>query len=143
MHVEAWLPRAAALAPERVALRTPAAVLTYAELAERGAAGARRLAAAGVEPGQRVAIALEPGSAFVEALHACFLLGAVAMPIDVRLTETERQTVAAGADALVDRPLDGRQAPGVEIHATHDLEAVATAMHTSGTSGEPRRVDLT
>src|SRR5205085_1569189 len=83
--------------------------------AERAVAGARRLAAAGVEPGQRVAIALEPGSAFVESLHACFLLGAVAMPIDVRLTETERRTVAAAADALVDRPLDGPQAPGVEI----------------------------
>ena len=55
--------------------------------------------------GERVAIALSPGVAFAQALHACFLLGAVAVPVDLRLTPSERERIVAGATVLVDEPL--------------------------------------
>ncbi len=61
------------------------AAVTYAELLAVASAGAAELAARGAGPGQRVAIALPPGLAFAQALHACLLLGAVAVPVDLRL----------------------------------------------------------
>ena len=83
MIVEGWLPRAAAARPGGVALQTPDGAVSYAELLADASAGAAELAARGARPGQRVAIALPPGLAFAQALHACLLLGAVAVPVDL------------------------------------------------------------
>ena len=71
-----------------------------------------------VEPGRRVAIALPPGLDFVVTLHACLLAGAAAMPVDLR----EPTPVAGGGAAGDD---------------------VALVVHTSGTTGEPRPIELT
>src|SRR6185312_350356 len=115
---------------------------TYAELGAAARAGAERLAELGVEPGARVAIALPPGLAFAGALHACLLLGAVVVPIDLRLAPEERARIAAGASALVEEPLP---VSGGEDRApaSHDLDAVALVVHTSGTTAAPRPVELT
>ena len=86
MLVDAWLPRAAARHPDRPALNR----LTYAQLLGEAAAVARRLAARGVSAGDRVGLELPPGEAFCVALHGILLLGAVAVPIDVRLGPEER-----------------------------------------------------
>src|ERR1700733_7149943 len=94
MLVEAWLPRAAATRPQGVALETPAGSWSYAELLRRASSGAEQLAARGTRPGQRVAIALPAGLDFACALHACLLLGAVAVPVDLRLRKPERDPVA-------------------------------------------------
>ena len=139
--VTAWLPRAAGAAPERPAVVTPARTLTYADLLGRADAAARRLAAAGAGPGDRVALVLAPGAAFAEALHGCWRLGAVAVPVDTRLGPAERAPQTAGA-LVVDAPLEGPQA-GVALRAEHDLSAVAAVVHTSGSSGAPRPVELT
>lgn len=71
-----------------------------------------------VEPGERVAIALPPGLDFVVTLHACLLAGAAAMPVDLR----EPSPIVRGGPAADD---------------------VALVVHTSGTTGEPRPVELT
>ncbi|MDX6672187.1 MAG: o-succinylbenzoate---CoA ligase [Solirubrobacteraceae bacterium] len=139
--VPAWLPRAAGATPARGALVTPGETLTYADLLARADAGARRLAALGAGPGDRVAVLLPPGVAFAETLHACWRLGAVAVPVDVRLGEAERAAQAAGALA-VDAPLAGPESP-VPLRDEHDLSAVAAIVHTSGSSGEPKAVALT
>ena len=86
MLVDAWLPRAAARHPDRPAINR----LTYAQLLGEAARTARKLAGRGVGAGDRVGIELPPGEAFCIALHACLLLGAVAVPIDVRLGVEER-----------------------------------------------------
>src|SRR4051794_31434489 len=78
--IERWLPRAAALRLDRVALRTPDAAVSYGELWARAAGAAARL-----EPGAHVALEGSPGVELVVALHACLLAGAVAVPIDPRL----------------------------------------------------------
>jgi O-succinylbenzoic acid--CoA ligase len=132
--IRPWLPRAAALRPERVALEAPEGSLTYAQLL-----AAARL---DVAPGSRVALALPPGLDLAVALHACLLARAAAMPVDPRLAPAEREALLAAADALVDAPLapGGGAASGFEAPRDDD---VALVVHTSGTTAAPRRVELT
>ena len=133
--VDAWLPRAAARHPDRPAINR----LMYAQLLGEAAGAARKLAARGVGAGDRVGIELPPGEAFCVALHACLLLGAAAVPIDVRLGVEERLEVARGAASVVAGPIDGDEAD-VRLKRWHDLDAVAIVVHTSGSSGRrPRR----
>src|SRR5690349_3195432 len=105
MLVEGWLARAAAARPGRVALETPGGSWTYEELLGAALAGAEELRSRGAGPGERVAIALPGGLAFAQTLHACLLLGAVAVPVDTRLTAGERAQLARGASILVEQPL--------------------------------------
>jgi O-succinylbenzoic acid--CoA ligase len=148
MQVEAWLERAARLAPTRTALQTPDARLSYEQLARAARAGACELAERGARRGERVGIALAPGIAFAQALHACFLLGAVAVPVDLRLTLAERARILAGAGVLVREPLRAPQRGGegsdaFAANAVHELDAVCAVIHTSGTTSAPRPVELT
>jgi O-succinylbenzoic acid--CoA ligase len=129
MRVEAWLVRAARRRPDHPAL----GALTYAELL----AAAR--AAAGGLPAGPVGIALPPGEQFAIALHACLLAGVPAVPIDLRLTAAEQARIAEGCTVVLDA-LPG----GAPIEPRpHDLTAPAIVVHTSGTSGAPKRVELT
>lgn len=153
MEVAAWLPRAAAALGERPALVDAGGPVTYASLLE----GARRAAGAlDAGPGERVGLALPAGRAFAEALHGCWLLGAVPVPLDLRLTAAERAAQAAGCVRVVDAPLEGAGAAtdarpppatfgagSAALRASHDLDAVAAVVHTSGTSGQPAPVQLT
>ncbi|MGC2375532.1 MAG: AMP-binding protein, partial [Solirubrobacteraceae bacterium] len=149
MQVEAWLQRAANSAPDLTALQTAQERLSYAELWQAARLGAAELAARGAREGARVAIALPPGIAFAQALHASFLLGAIAVPVDLRLTPAERERLAARADVLVEHPLhtcsasDAEALESAESSLTHDLDAVCVTIHTSGTTSAPRPIELT
>ncbi|HWX88429.1 MAG TPA: AMP-binding protein, partial [Solirubrobacteraceae bacterium] len=148
MQVEAWLQRAASSAPALTALETQHARISYAELAHAAHAGARELAERGARRGEHVAIALTPGIEFAQAFHACMLLGAVAVPVDTRLTRKEREPVVAGG-LLIEQPLcmpaelgQGESQRNPEP-VGHDLDAVCAVIHTSGTTATPRPVELT
>jgi o-succinylbenzoate---CoA ligase len=183
MTAEPWLARAAARRPDRVALATPGERLTYAELHARSRAAAGELAARGVRPGDRVALLLPAGADFAVALHACLLLGAAAMPVDLRLGEAERAAQLAGAAAVVDAPLGAGVTAAAESGPSGGgpsgggpsgggpfgggpsgggpseggpsgagpprrvpaggAQSVAVVVHTSGTTGAPRPVELT
>jgi o-succinylbenzoate---CoA ligase len=148
MQVEAWLQRAARMAPTVTALQAADGSSSYAELERAARSCAGELQRRGVRPGERVAIALAPGLAFAEALHACFLLGAVAVPVDLRLTASEREHIATGASVLVEEPLTatvgaGEEAQALARNAKHDLAAVCAVIHTSGTTSNPRPIELT
>src|SRR5256885_494844 len=149
MLVEGWLARAAAARPAHAALLAHDGACSYGELLEAASAGARELHARGARRGERVAIALPGGLGFAQALHGCLLLGAVAVPVDVRAPGREQERLAAGAAVVVDAPLGGARthahAPRADLASAsgHDLEAPALVMHTSGTSGAPRPVELT
>jgi len=134
MLVDAWLPRAARAHPERPAVNG----VPNAELLEAAREAAAALAARGVQPGDRVALALPAGTDFVVALHATWLLGAVAVPHDLRLTPPERPP----ADHVVER-LERAPVAGTALLATHDLDVPALGLQTSGTSGSPKPVTLT
>jgi o-succinylbenzoate---CoA ligase len=152
VQVESWLKRAARMHPQRVAVESPVCARSYAELHALVRAGARALANRGVGREDRVAIALPPGLAFAEAFHACLMLGAVAVPVDLRLGRAERAHVCQGAALVIEEWLvDERRnetvrGEGVSADAgqeTHDLDAVAAVIHTSGTTSAPRPIELT
>jgi O-succinylbenzoic acid--CoA ligase len=131
MPIDPWLPRAAAMHPQRVALEAPEGALTYAQLLE-----AARIDAA---PGSRVALALPPGPAFAVALHACLVARAAAMPVDPRLGEAEQAALLASAALTVDGPLPSCAA--AEPLPPHE-DDTALVVHTSGTTAAPRPVEL-
>jgi O-succinylbenzoic acid--CoA ligase len=139
VQVDAWLPRAAARHPDRLAINE----LTYAQLLAEVDATARRLAGRGVRVGDRVAIALPPGDQFCVALHAILRLGAVAVPVDLRMTERERARITDATAEVVDGPVIASQDSGARLRERHDLDAPAIVVHTSGTSGAPKEVVLT
>jgi O-succinylbenzoic acid--CoA ligase len=144
MLVEGWLSRAACARPDAPALETPQGSWSYAQLHRAASSGAEQLAHAGIERGARVAIALPAGLEFAQALHACLLLGAAAVPVDLRLSAPERERIAAGCALLVQEPLDGDREPEDAAPATrHELDATAVVIHTSGTTAEPRPIELT
>jgi len=151
MQVEAWLARAARTAPAAIAVETPHARLTYAELWGAARRGAAELAERGAGRGERVAIALPAGVDFAVALHACLLLGAVAVPVDLRLTQGERARTIARAAVLVDEPLSAKAPLAVvkphfhelPVSFTHELADVCAIIHTSGTTSAARPVELT
>jgi O-succinylbenzoic acid--CoA ligase len=137
--VEAWLPRAARRHPDRPAINA----LTYADLLAEVDATAMRLAGRGLRSGDRVAVALPPGDAFCVALHAILRIGAVAVPVDLRLGTRERDRVTEGTAATIDGPIIGTPAAEARLRERHDLDAPAVVVHTSGTSGRPEPVELT
>jgi O-succinylbenzoic acid--CoA ligase len=141
MRVDSWLDRAAALRPGRAALVTERESLTFSELKREATGAAGALRRQGVGSGDHVGLALPAGMEFAVALHACWQLGAVVVPVDLRLAEGERQALEAVCAVVVREPLDraGEETPA----PAHDLDAVAAVIHTSGTSGSPRPVALT
>ena len=142
MLVEGWLARAATARPAHPALVTPAATLSYEQLYADADAGAAQLAALGTGPGTRVGLALPAGLDFARALHACLLIGAAAVPIDLRLSDSERTSVAGACDLVLEEPLPVSGAGGPRGRARHDLDATALVMHTSGSSAAPKGVEL-
>lgn len=132
--VSFWIHAAAARHPDRVAIESPGRSLSYTELRDAAVARASSLVGAA-----RVAVALPPGEDFMIAVHACLLAGAAAVPIDLRLGETERARRIAGADVVVSEPLTPGPAsdpPGV------DGDRAVAVMHTSGTTAAPKPVVL-
>jgi len=118
-----WLERAALIRPDRVALEmVGSGQLTYAELL--GAAGVRAALYRddGIEPGQPVYMHGAPGIPFATDLHAILLHGAVAVPVDARLSPEEQGLRRVDGGALT---------PGT-----------ATVMFTSGTTSAPKPVHL-
>jgi O-succinylbenzoic acid--CoA ligase len=141
--MEPWLTRAARVHGDRVALQTAdGAETTYRELHTRALGVAGALHAQRLAPGDHVALAL-PSVELVVALHACLLLGAVAVPIDLRLTETEQALRAAHASVVLDA-LPGAPEDVAPVRGPRaiDPDATATLMFTSGTTAGPKPVAL-
>ncbi|MBS1871524.1 MAG: o-succinylbenzoate--CoA ligase [Actinobacteria bacterium] len=144
MDLDPWLPRAAALRPEHPALiDRDGRVTSYAELHAAALDAAAVLQARGVEVGDRVAIALPAGAAFLAALHATLMLGAAVVPVDLRLAPAEQERRAGGAKLAVTEPLARTDEPDAATRERLDPDAVATLVHTSGTTAEPKPVALT
>ena len=150
MVVEAWLTRAArAAARSRRARRPPRGAAPTRELLERRARRRRRArrarACARRARGDRAAA----GARLRRALHACLLLGAVAVPVDLRLSARgARGGSSTGRRSSCDEPLRcrpaRRDAGARRLRCRrHDLDATALVIHTSGTHAAPKPVELT
>jgi O-succinylbenzoic acid--CoA ligase len=142
MDLGHWLSRAAARQPDRIALEGPGESIAYRELLLRAVRAAGALHMRGVRRGQPVALALEPGLPFAEALHGCLLLGAPAIPVDPRLTQRERAAILREVETRVERPLRGET--GVfQLPGPPERDDVALIVHSSGTTGRPLPVEIT
>jgi len=101
--------------------------ITYSVLDARVDGVARALYRDGVAPGDRVGLALRPGGDFAVALHAAWRLGCPVVP--------------GAPDGLTELPEPAdADAPLLD---THDLDAVAAVMYTSGSTAAPKEVELT
>lgn len=98
-----WLDYHALHHPHREALVVGDRRLDYGQLSDRCCRMAGVLAARGVRKGDRVALLLFNGNAFIETLFACAKLGAIAVPINFRLSSAEVEFILddCGARVLV------------------------------------------
>ncbi|MBI2963899.1 MAG: o-succinylbenzoate--CoA ligase [Deltaproteobacteria bacterium] len=158
----AWLAERARRDGARPALRFEGEDLTFAGLAARVAVLAACLRAAGVRPGDRLAVLMNAGARLVEIVHAAQWTGLTLVLVNTRLTAAEIAGILADADpalvlaepALAARlPAGIRALVGAQLDATaidRPLEPVAldprsvfTILYTSGTTGRPKGAMLT
>ena len=151
--------------PEALAIVDGEQRATYAELVQRAQAAAGGLVALGVQPGDRVAVALKNRIETAVLYWASQWLGAVFVPLNWRLrpdeltycvTDCGAKALAvegasaeaaeavpgtpliAVADAPVGEPLAGGDGPASPSAA--DERAAALMLYTSGTTGRPKGV---
>jgi O-succinylbenzoic acid--CoA ligase len=98
-----WLEQRAQTNPEHAAFIYNGSAISYADLAARTAVARGRLRRLGVRRGDRVALLLAGRPEFAVILHALPYLGAVAVPLNRRLSpaETARQLADSGPRLLV------------------------------------------
>ncbi len=115
------------------------ASLGYGELYERAARVAGGLRGIGVERGDRVAIRLANGIDWVLAFFGVQMAGAVAVPINTRLTDDEVSYLLEDSGARYSFE-PGRALLDGEPTAREDLapQELAAIFYTSGTTGFPK-----
>ena len=159
-NVGSWLalhakerPGHTALVVERTGER-----ISYAELESRVQRTAQALAELGLAPGDRIALALPSEPLYLEVYFAAALLGAIAIPLNTRLTAAElgfqledsepKIAVRAADSALPARGGTLALTPD-ELRARRPSQAAPRAaapggespqvlMYTSGTTGQPK-----
>lgn len=154
----------------RVAVRTAAGTLTFADVAARAARYGNVLASAGILPEQRVAIALPDGPDYVAALFGCLKMGGVVVMVnpDLKPDAVAQLFAYTRASAVVTDPdhaavfrAASRSSPRcrhVLVTGTDDLDGRLTAapdtleafpthrddpaiwLFSGGTTGRPKAV---
>jgi fatty-acyl-CoA synthase len=145
--------------PDAIALKFEGAETTWRELDQRTDALAAGLVARGVEHGDRVGMLLGNRPEFIDVTIACWKLGALAVPMNVRYTAPEVAYVVAdagcrvvvGEQALsaglrdVTAPVLWAEELAADYHwaGTAPTRAIepddaATICYTSGTTGDPK-----
>ena len=148
--------------PDRAALVFGDEARTHAGLHERAARLATVLEAEGVGRGDRVALLLHNGFEFVESLLAIHMLGAVAVPINFRLTADEiayilrdsgavalieagshEERVAAAAPRAEQAELAEDDPALIVLHVGHDRPAEGRGAHARQPRREHAELDRT
>src|SRR3954452_18736972 len=102
-RVVSWIEHHAVRTPDRVALVDlhRGSELTYAELSGRVRSVALSLQDCGVGAGDRVAVLSRNDARVFEVVYACALLGAIAVPLNWRLTPAELTAISRDAEPAV------------------------------------------
>jgi long-chain acyl-CoA synthetase len=165
MNLAHTLHRIALADPRRPALFEGTRLLRdYGALAERAARLAAAFAAAGLQPGDRVALFMRNHPAYLELIYGAWWAGLAVVPMNAKLHPREAQWILDHAQArwafvssdvradlrAPERTID---ATGPEYDALFSLapapiadrgpEALAWLFYTSGTTGKPKGVMLT
>jgi long-chain acyl-CoA synthetase len=137
---------AAERAPDRAALVDTATgrSLTWGQTNHAVDAYAARLADAGLEPGDRVAILLPNGPEFCVAFFAVLRAGGIAVPAAAKSPELPRLLEDSGPKLVVPDTVDppDLDAAGDPRPAVRGGEDIAVICYTSGTAGVPHGVML-
>jgi long-chain acyl-CoA synthetase len=137
--VLAALTEAARTRPDEDALFQADRVLTWRGLARRAGGVARRMAADGIGPGDRVAITLPNGWRFVVALLGALGTGATVTPLNPALSADERaRTLADLQPRLTLDSVGEGQGEMEECACPVDPAAPALILYTSGSTGRPK-----
>jgi long-chain acyl-CoA synthetase len=132
--------------------------LTYRQVAAAVQVQAKKLADAGVRPGDRVALRLPTSVDFVVAFFGALRAGAIVVPLSPQVPAPEFETLLghSGARVVVQRDADAPLPDGVSgltpesdpdgvagfPDAGRSGEDIAVISYTSGTTGPPRGVML-
>ncbi|MGE4322461.1 MAG: class I adenylate-forming enzyme family protein [Sphingobium sp.] len=164
--------RGVALGPRRIALIDGDVELDWGTLADRVGRCAGALRAAGWTDGTRIAILSENSHRYIELIFGAASAGAITVPLNFRLAETELASILADAEpaaifaspAFLDVAVRLGAARGIAVRslapgqdgyeamiAAHPPwttlprggDDVAVLYYTSGTSGSPKGVMLT
>jgi len=128
------LTRHALMQPDATALRFTGRTITWAGLADRVARLAGALHRRGVAAGDRVMILMLNRPEFIEATLAANSLGAIAVPVNFRLTPPELAFLVenSGASVLITEPMLAPVATAVrELAPVHNLIVAETATEGS------------
>jgi fatty-acyl-CoA synthase len=166
-QVGSWIERRAREAGARLAVADAERRLDYRALHERVLRCAALLEARGVRRGERVALLLGNRSAYLEVVFAAARLGAIAVPVNARLTPPEVRFVLEDSEprlviheaslaGTLERASEGRF-PGLACGGAADAYEAALAacapreacerlspeaphllLYTSGTTGAPK-----
>ncbi|MGW4798142.1 AMP-binding protein, partial [Nonomuraea sp. NPDC004297] len=120
-----FLERSATVFGHRLAVVDGGLELTYAELWERVQRLAGALAAAGVRPGDRVAVLGANGHLLLEATFGVPAAGAVMVPMNIRLSAAELAYILGHAEVSV---------------LLHDDDLTGLATAAAGAAGRPVRL---
>ena len=161
IHVHS-LGRALRLYPGRTALAREGQLLTFRDLHARVEDTARTLLSHGLGVGDRLALLLPNGPDYLELIYACSMLGAIAVPLNTRLSTKEIDLVLEDARPRGMVRHSSLSAPGVQLSWQHvidqesphivsgpvpkvfyDPDAVLGLIYTSGTTGQPKGVMVT
>ncbi|GIG40584.1 non-ribosomal peptide synthetase [Cellulomonas phragmiteti] len=140
--------------PDAPALVAATGTLSHAEVADRALRVAAGLRARGVAPGDAVAVHLPKGADQVCATLGVLAAGAVHVPVGVSQPPARRARVHAAARTVLvvgDDPGAARSCTVAELLAHEPLPApvpvaagsTAYVIFTSGSSGEPKGVEVT
>lgn len=152
------LARHTAARGDRAFLRHDGRVVTYAEFDRLSNRAAQALIAAGVEPGDRVTLALGNSVDYVVAAFGILKAGAILHPVNAALGAAELGYILQHAEPRVvvaETPLPGQTVPVVTPAAlaesvldtppavTITEQDFSTLLYTSGTTGRPKGVLFT
>ncbi len=161
--MENWLTARVSATPNQVALIADGIQITYAALAQRANDYQRRLASVGVRAGQHIGALLSNSPDAVALIHALAGMQAVIVPLNLRLTPDEMRWQLRQADCEIllctseTQPQDIAIETDLPVHSIDkvvpgdkpltlqpvDLNATQAIVFTSGTSGNPKGVEIT